>query len=162
MAKETILILDKEQHNQWVLKSLLENEKYIVIAVDSTERAKQNFSEFEVAGLVTEYWIGHERTLETIRKLKRIFPEAYVMMLTDAVLEDRDYEEILEAGVDDYFLKPQSTRKILLHLKKGLKQRSALLQRNRFEQEIERIKSKKNYQGPEGINNNSLANKTIS
>ncbi len=161
MAKETVLILDKEQHTQWILKSLLENEKYLVVVVDSTERAKQNFSEFEVAGLVTEYWIGHERALDTIRKLKRIFPEAYVMMLTDIVLEEEDYEEIFDAGVDDYFLKPQSTRKILLHLKKGLQHRSALLQRNRFEQEIERIKSKKNYQGPDGINNNPLANKTI-
>ncbi len=161
MAKETILILDKEQHSQWILKSLLENEKYIVVVVDSTERAKQNFSEFELAGLVTEYWVGHERTLDTIRKLKRVFPEAYVMMLTDAILEEEDYEEVLEAGVDHYFLKPQSTRKILLHLKKGLQHRSAMLQRNRFEQEIERIKSKKGHTGAGGIDNNSAANKRL-
>jgi len=145
MAKETILILDKEQHNQWVLKRLLENEKYIVIGVDTIERAQQNFSEFEVAGFITEYWINHLRTLETIRKLKKTFPEAYVMMLTDAQIEDEEYEELLEAGVDDYFLKPLSSKKILLHLRKGLRQRSYLLQRERLEQELGRIKTKKDF-----------------
>lgn len=161
MAKETILILDKEQHNQWVLRSLLENEKYIVITVDSIERAQQNFSEFEVAGLITEYWIDHSRTLDTIRKLKRIFPETYVMMLTDTRVEGDEYEEILDAGVDDYFLKPLATKKILLHLRKGLRHRGAMIQRNRLEQELEGIREKKDTQDPSVVEDNSNLTKSL-
>lgn len=138
--RETILILDKESHNRWVLKTLLENERYIVIANDSIERAIQNFSEFEVSGFISEHTIDRVCTVDAIRELKKRFPEAYVMMLTDNDLSEKEYEEMIEAGVDDYFLKPLSSKKILLHLKKGLKYRSIMLQRNRLERELSRIK----------------------
>ena len=43
------------------------------------------------------------------------------MMLTNNEVDERQYEEIIRAGVDDYFLKPVSFNRILLHLEKGLK-----------------------------------------
>lgn len=141
MSKETVLILDKEYHVQWALKTLLESEKYAVIAVDTVERALKNFSEFEVSALITEYWIEHSFTLETIRKLKSMFPEAYVMMLTNGEIKENEYEKIIEAGVEDYFLKPISSKKILLHLRKGLRQRNLLLEKKRLEQELNQFKN---------------------
>ena len=142
MRKETILILDKENHTRWVLKALLENEKFIVIAVDTIERALQNFSEFQVSGLITEYRIGRTTTLDTVRELKSRAPEAYVMMLTADELTDKEYEEVIAAGVDDYFVKPFPSSKILVHLGKGLKQRNILLQKRRQENELGRLKEK--------------------
>lgn len=73
MAKDTILILDKEFHTQWTLKTILESEKYIVLAMDTMERALQNFKEFEISGLITEYRIDHTNTPEIIRDLKKVF-----------------------------------------------------------------------------------------
>ena len=143
MLKETILILDKEYQTQYVLKTLLEAEEYIVIAVDTIDRAVQNFSEFVVSGLITEYAIDGSCTLERIRELKKKFPEAYVMMITDKEVVESEYEEIIDAGVDDFFLKPLSTGKILLHLRKGLRQRQISLQKKRLEQELSHIKGKK-------------------
>jgi DNA-binding NtrC family response regulator len=142
MTKETILILDKENHTRWILKTLLESEKYIVIAVETIERALQNFSEFEVSGLITEYRIDHSPTLETIQELKVRFPEAYVMMLTTDEISEKEYEEIIRAGVDDYFVKPAPAWKILIHLGKGMKQRSILLQKKRLEHELNRLREK--------------------
>ena len=142
MIKETILILDKENHTRWVLKSLLENEQYLVIAVDSIERALQNFAEFEVSCLVTEYRIAQSRTLETVRELKSRSPEAYVMMLTADEATEKEYEEIMTAGIDDYFIKPFPSWKILLHLQKGLRQRGLLLQKKRLEQELNSLRAK--------------------
>lgn len=141
MSKETVLILDKEYHVQWALKTLLESEKYAVIAVDTVERALKNFSEFEISALITEYWIEHSLTLETIRKLKSMFPEVYVMMLTNGEVKENQYEKIIEAGVEDYFLKPISSKKILLHLRKGLRQRNLLLEKKRLEQELNQFKN---------------------
>ena len=134
--------MDKERYSQWILKTLLENEKYIVVAVDSFERTWKDFSEFKVSGLITEYWVDHSSTIETIRKLKEVFPELYVMMLTDKELNGDEYEEIIGAGVDDYFLKPFPSEKILLHLRKGLRQRSVSLQKKRLEQELNRIRAR--------------------
>ena len=144
MSKETILILDKEFHTQWTLKTLLESEKYIVLAVDTIERALQNFKEFEVSGLITEYRIDHANTPEIIRELKKSFSELYVVMLTHENLEEKEYKKIMSAGIDDFFLKPISSEKILIHLKKGLRQRKILLQKKRLEQKLNQIKMNKN------------------
>jgi DNA-binding response OmpR family regulator len=144
MSKETILILDKEFHNQWTLKTILESEKYIVLAVDTIERALQNFQEFEVSGLITEYHVDHSHTPEVIRELKKNFPELYVMMLTYENLEEKEYKRIMGAGIDDFFLKPISSEKILIHLKKGLRQRKILLQKKRLEQKLNQLKMDRN------------------
>jgi DNA-binding response OmpR family regulator len=146
MSKETILILDKELHSQWTLKTLLEGEKYIVLAVDTVERALQNFQEFEVSGLITEYRMGHTPTAEVIRELKKNFPELYVMMVTDENLEEKEYRKIISSGIDDFFLKPISGEKILIHLKKGLRHRKILLQKKRLEQRLNEIKTNRSGQ----------------
>jgi len=144
MSKETILILDKEFHTQWTLKTILESEKYIVLAVDTIERALQNFQEFEVSSLITEYRIDHSHAPEIIRELKKNFPELYVMMLTHENLEEKEYKRIMSAGIDDFFLKPISSEKILIHLKKGLRQRKVLLQKKRLEQKLNQLKMDRN------------------
>ena len=129
MPNKTILIFDNDSHIKWALKTFLESEKYTVITGDTLNGTLGNFSEIKVSGLITEYWANHPRALDTIRELKRKFPEAYVMMLTNNEVEENEYEEIINSGVDDYFLKPCSFKKILLHLKKGLKQHDIFLQK---------------------------------
>ena len=144
MAKETILILDKEFHTQWTLKTILESEKYIVLAVDTIERAIQNFREFEVSCLITEYRIDDTYSSEIIRELKKNFPELYVMMLTHENLEENEYKKIMSAGIDDFFMKPISSERILIHLRKGLRLRKILIQKKRLEQRLNHIKTNRN------------------
>jgi DNA-binding response OmpR family regulator len=139
MPKETILILDNERYIQWTLKNLLEAEQYTVLSSDSIGTVMPVFSEREIACLITEYWIDHSCTLELVRGLKKTFPETYVMMLTSKELSDEKYKEILNAGVDDLFKKPFAASKILLHLKKGLRQRNIFLQKKQLEQKLDRI-----------------------
>jgi DNA-binding NtrC family response regulator len=136
MARETIVILDPELNTQWPLKTFLENEDYNVVPVNTVEKARKKFSEFEISGLITEYWINHSSTLETVRGFKKVFPEAYVMFLTQGEIKESEYEEIIDAGADDFFLKPFPAKKILLHLRKGLKQRQNLLQKKRLADEL--------------------------
>ncbi len=77
------------------------------------------------------------------------------MMLTADELTDKEYEEVIAAGVDDYFVKPFPSSKILVHLGKGLKQRNLLLQKRRQEKELGRLKEQAglpeggSYEGPE-------------
>jgi len=143
MSRDTILILDKDSYTQWTLKTFLESEKYITLAVDSVERALQSFKEFEVSGVITEYRIDHTTMPKVIRELKRSFPELYVMMTTDENLEEKEYKKIMSLGIDDFFLKPVSSEKILIHLKKGLKQRKIFLQKKELERKLNLIKKNK-------------------
>jgi DNA-binding NtrC family response regulator len=141
MPKETILLLDTEPNIQWTLKTFLEGEKYVVQAVNSIEGALKSFKESKISALITEYWIDNSSTLETIRVFKRIFPESYVMVITCESIKESEYEEVMKTGVGDFFIKPISSQKVLLHLKKGLKQRALLLQKNRLEQELNQMKT---------------------
>ena len=143
MPKETILLLDTEPNIQWALKTFLEGEKYVVQTVNSIEGALKSFKESKISALITEYWIDGSSTLETIRVFKRIFPESYVMVITCDNIKESEYEEVMKTGVGDFFTKPISSQKILLHLKKGLKQRALLLQKNRLEQELNQIKTQR-------------------
>ena len=142
MSNETVLILDNEPHIRWALKALLEIEQYSIIAVDKIGMALDHFSKGEISSLITEYQIDQTSTLEMIRDLKMRFPEIYVMMLTRNDLQKEKYEEIIRAGVDDFFQKPFSSEKILFHLKKGLRQRDILLQKNRLEREMGQMRGK--------------------
>jgi DNA-binding NarL/FixJ family response regulator len=80
---------------------------------------------------------------KVIRELKRSFPELYVMMTTDENLEEKEYKKIMSLGIDDFFLKPVSSEKILIHLKKGLKQRKIFLQKKELEKKLNLIKKNK-------------------
>jgi DNA-binding NtrC family response regulator len=127
MSKERILILDGEANSQWTLKALLENEDFSVIVANSIDQAFGNFAKNEFSGLITEYRVNHSLTLNVVREFKKAFPEAYVMMLSYGEVREGEYEEIINAGTDDFFQKPISLRRVLLHLQKGLKNRLNLL-----------------------------------
>jgi DNA-binding response OmpR family regulator len=129
--------------------------------VDTIERALTNFQEFEVSGFITDKRIDHTDIYEIIRELKKGFPELYVMMLTDENLEEKEYKKMMGAGIDDLFLKPISTEKILIHLQKGLRHRKVLLQKKRLEQRLSEIKTDRNLR--EGaLNRDSLSQKNRS
>jgi DNA-binding response OmpR family regulator len=162
MPKETILILDKDFHTQWTLRTILESERYIVLAVDTIERALSNFQEFEVSGLITEDRIDYTNVAEIIRELKKDFPELYVMMLTSENLEEKEYKKIMNAGIDDLFVKPISAEKILIHLRKGLRHRKILLQKKRLEQRLSEMRTSRDVQevvlSKEGLTQKKLFN----
>ena len=145
---QTILILDNDPHCQWTLKTLLENEKYIALAVDKIERVLKDFQEFKISALITEYRSDHV-LLEVVRRLKKRFPKLYVMMLTQESLGQKEYKTAIRAGIDDVFLKPISGEEILAHLKKGLRQPKEPLYKDGLEQRLSHFRSKKEIQIPQ-------------
>ncbi len=142
MDMHTILIFDKDPHSQWTLKTLLESEKYIALAVDKIERVLKDFQEFKISALITEYRLD-DVFLEVVRQLKKRFPELYVMVLTQEDLGEEEYRKAVHAGIDNVFLKPISGEKILVHLNKGLRQRRVIRYKGGFEQKLNHFKTKK-------------------
>ncbi len=131
-----ILIIDPEAHTQWTLKTLLESEGYEVFTANTIASARKKISRLKLSGLITEYWVNHLSTLGIIRKFKELYPEAYVMMLTNGEIQEKEYQKVIDAGVDDYFLKPFPSQKILLHLRKGLKHQKILLKNKGLSEEL--------------------------
>jgi DNA-binding response OmpR family regulator len=116
-----VLILENETPISWALKYLLAIENYQVYTASTLEEASAISNDPNLSALITEYRLDHDHTVEMIKNLKGTRPELYVMMLTNDEVDEQEYEQIIRAGVDDYFLKPVSFNRILLHLEKGLK-----------------------------------------
>lgn len=129
MSKETILILNKECRDSSHLKTFLEKEKYIVLPVNTINRLLTNFQEFEVSGVIIDLNVDHFYLFEIIKKIRERFPKLYVMMMADGKIGEKEHQQVIEAGVQDFFVKPMSYEKILFHLKSGLKQRKKYLQK---------------------------------
>jgi DNA-binding NtrC family response regulator len=120
---KTVLILDNETPVSWALKSLLSMDNYQVYTASTLEEASLIFSDRTLSALITEYRLNNSQTIDMIKEIKFNRPEIYVMMLTNEEIDEQEYEQIIRAGVDDYFLKPVPLNRVLLHLDKGLKQR---------------------------------------
>lgn len=127
---KALIILDPEEHNRWVLKTLLESEGYKAFCTATIDETLKIFPEYKFDGLISEYWIGHNSVLEVIKKFKEFFPEGYVMILAHDDVQENEYQEIFNAGADDFFVKPFPTRRILLHLQKGLQRHKEQNQAN--------------------------------
>ena len=123
---KTVLILDNELPISWALKSILGMENYEVFTATTLEEADKISRDADLSALITEYRLNHHDTLEMIKNLKKTAPDLYVMMLTNNEVDEPQYEEIIRAGVDDYFLKPVSFNRVILHLEKGVRRRECL------------------------------------
>jgi DNA-binding NtrC family response regulator len=136
MSKDTILILDDDFHILWTLKTFLAAEGYTVKTVDTIEKFLKISTVNKISIFLIEYRVQGSKTLEAIVQAKQFSPEAYVMMITNNQVGEEEYQPIIKAGVDDFFLKPFPNYKILLHLEKGIRQRNLFLQNQRLEQEL--------------------------
>jgi DNA-binding response OmpR family regulator len=121
IPNKNVLILEGEMPISWALKSILGMENYEAHTASTLEEARLVSAEPKWAALITEYHLEKDNTLDFIKKLKNDIPSLYVMMLTNNQVDEGEYAEIIRAGVDDYFLKPVSFNRILVHLEKGLK-----------------------------------------
>ena len=153
MSKERILILDAEENTQWTLKKLLEEEGFSVIPVCTINRALESYGKNDFGALITEYRVAQSTTLGVIREFKKVFPEAYVLLLSHGEVQEGEYEEFINAGVDDFFYKPIAFKKLLLHLEKGLSHRRDLLLKNELEEDL-KIRISKGLNREEGGNSN--------
>jgi DNA-binding response OmpR family regulator len=121
MGQETILILEEDLQLQWILKNYLEKKGFTIIAHDTIEKVREFISKEKVSIFITtEYWLNHSRILEIIRELKTTFPQVYIMLLTYRMMDEKEYEDFLVAGVDDLLEKPFSLGKIPILLNKRL------------------------------------------
>jgi DNA-binding NtrC family response regulator len=128
MIPQKILILEEDRHLQWIWKTFLESKGFSPFVSDKAEKALEIASKREISIFITEYWINQSTTLETIRELKTLFPQIYVLLNTYRVMDENEYQKIKEVGVDDLFEKPFSFEKMMGHLKKGF-QKNQLVSR---------------------------------
>lgn len=142
MVQEKILILEEDLQLQWILKTYLENKGFNIIAHDTIEKVRDSISKEKVAVFITtEYWINHSHILEIIKQLKTTLPQVYIMLISYRMMDEKEYEDFLVAGVDDLLEKPFSLSKIPVLLNKRLGIDSCLFSQMNSKQNESRINS---------------------
>jgi len=117
-----ILLLEGKRNILWPSKTFLEERGYDVHTARSQKEAIDQIDRHHFSALITEYIIEGATTLKFVRQVKSVNPESYVLLLTNVNLDRKTHEEVIAAGVDDYFVKPFPLEKILVHLEKGMRE----------------------------------------
>lgn len=128
MNSHSILLIDPFKNLVNAYHILLEEEGYSVeVALNLNDAyALVNKNKYDI--MIIEYVSPLVNSEEIIDRVKKFFPETYILMVTNATIDEETYERLFTIGVDDFILKPYSPDKILVHLRKGLKQRDSILQ----------------------------------
>jgi PleD family two-component response regulator len=135
MSENSILLIDPYKNLLNAYRMILEEEKYLVETAKSIEEAFRFLSIQQYSVIITEYILPFENTYHMIQWVKQNVPETYFMMITDTFIDEKIYGELFNVGLDDFILKPYSPEKILVHIKKGLRQRDLILKKQELEKQ---------------------------
>ena len=135
MPNHWILLIDPFKNLLNAYRIILEEENYWVETAINLKDAYQLFEKRQYSVIITEYIPPFEVNDGLIQWVKKNTPETYIIMVTNATVDEKTYEKLFAIGVDDFILKPYTPDKILVHVKKGLKQRDLILKM----QELERL-----------------------
>jgi PleD family two-component response regulator len=133
MASDWILLLDPFRNLLNAYRMILEEEKYSVETALNLEEAYQLFGKRQYSVVITEYCPPFEETDDMIHWVKKNAPETYIIIVTNASIDEKMYDNLFTIGVDDFIPKPYSPERILVHVKKGLRQRDLILRQQKLE-----------------------------
>jgi PleD family two-component response regulator len=134
-SQDKILIVDPFKNLLDIYRMFLEKERYEVETASSLMNASQKFSLDHYAVLISEYLPPFEETFHMLHQLKEHSPETYIIIVTNAIIDDKTYERLFSIGVEDLIIKPYSPEKILVHVKKGFRTRNFIIGKQELERE---------------------------
>jgi PleD family two-component response regulator len=133
MPDNWILLIDPFKNLLNAYRIILEEENYLVETSLNLEDAYELFKKRQYSVIITEYCPPFEANDDMIQWVKKNTPETYIIMVTNASVDEKTYEKLFAIGVDDFILKPYSSERILVHVKKGLKQRDLIFKMEELE-----------------------------
>jgi two-component system nitrogen regulation response regulator NtrX len=119
MAPENILIVDDEPAILSTLSSVLTDEGYPVQTVDSGNEAIRLVQKHPPAIVLLDIWMPGLDGIETLEKLRALFPDLIVIMMSGHGSIETAVKAI-KLGAYDYIEKPLSLEKITLMVKHAL------------------------------------------
>lgn len=139
MSGEKVLLVDTEKNVLLAYQTVLEEEGYQVEIAHSEEEALEKLSSQNFSLLITEFYLKAKDTTNLVKRVKQYYPEIYIIMISAVTLKPDTYEEIIKAGVDDYFIKPFSCRSLLVNIQKGLKRRAVVIRNVQLEERLKNM-----------------------
>jgi PleD family two-component response regulator len=113
----------------------LEGQDYVVETALDLNEAFQKCSLKQYTVFITEYISPFEDICRMFQWLKQRSPETYIVMVTHADIDKTTYEVLFEIGLDDLIFKPYPPDKILVHIRKGIRQRNLIVRKQEAEKQ---------------------------
>ena len=123
-----ILIVDDEKNMRASLKSILIDEGYAIVAMESAEAALEHLQREEFFMVITDARLGGMSGYEFLKQIKQLRPELPALMIT-AYATPKLAVEAIKNGAIDYLAKPFAPEE-LLHAVARCAERHRLLQDN--------------------------------
>lgn len=133
MADNWILLIDPFKNLLNAYRIILEEEEYLVETALNLKEAYELFRRKQYSVIITEYCPPFDTTDYMIQWVKKNNPGTYIIIVTNAIVDEETYKKLFTIGVDDFILKPYSPERILVHVKKGLKQRDLIIKMRELE-----------------------------
>ena len=131
MNSAKILIVDDAQQVRRVLRTALSTEGYTIFEAGTGEQALDLFRTSPPDAILLDVNMPGMNGLETCREIRR-HSDVPILMLTVRNAE-RDKVLALDAGADDYVVKPFGMQELLARLRAALRRRGALSKLTNFE-----------------------------
>ena len=133
MDQDWILLIDPFKNLLNAYRMILEEEKYLVETAGTIKEAYLLFDKRSYSVVLMEYLPPFEAFQKMIQWMKEKSSETYIMVVTNATVDEKTYERVFDIGVDDFILKPYAPQKIITRIKKGLRQREVIAKVNQLE-----------------------------
>lgn len=140
----TILVVDDEKNIRSGLAEAISLEGYDVIEAENGKAAWEKMNSNNVDLLLTDLRMPEMTGEELIRKVRASYPKLPIIVLTGhGTIENA--VEIMKYGAIDFYTKPIDPDKLLLVIKKSIKNTQLEEQNRKLTEEIERLKKERKY-----------------
>ncbi len=131
-----ILVVDDEKFIRDSMQRAIKNAGYTCTTAGNTQEALQILEEQNIDVVITDIAMPGASGIQLLEMVKEKH-NANVIVMT-GFPEGLKYEEIIEKGASDFIYKPVTTKELLVRLKRVVRERAVLTERNKAENELKK------------------------
>lgn len=131
----TILVVDDEPAIREMLKLLFEREGYHCLTAENGHEALKTLEALKIDVVVTDINMPGMSGVELLRQGKRLTQSDFIAIT--GYVDDFTYDNLIEEGASDFIYKPITSKEMLIRLKRVLRERFLLIERDRINDELE-------------------------
>jgi two-component system chemotaxis response regulator CheY len=118
LGKRTVLVVDDAAFMRMMLKDILERNGFKVVGEAANgEEAIKKYKELKPDVVTMDITMPILDGIKAVKKIKKINPQAKVLMVS-AMGQEKLIIESIEAGAEDFIVKPFQPRKVVEAVKK--------------------------------------------
>ena len=131
-SENSLLLVDPYKNLLHAYRILFEEVGLPVETALNLEQAQGRLKDKEYSLVMAELFLPDPKGLTFWQETKINHPETYLILMTDAQVDEEGYARIFNSGADDLITKPFPPEKLLVHVRRGLQQRASILRQKKM------------------------------